>query len=184
MRAVVVESTISLDGYVAPAKGASGHRSQGEDQGLKERKLERLSRAGTHIMGRVTYLEMASHWPHSDDPYAAPMNELPKVAFSRTLTEPADWNDSRIAGGDLAQEIERLREEPGGDIVAWGGGTFLQALSRAGLVDEYRLTINPIVLGDGLALFKDLEAPIELELVAADTFTSGTALHIYRPLRA
>jgi dihydrofolate reductase len=183
MRAVVVESTISLDGYVAPAKGASDHRTTREDPRVKEGKLERLSRAGTHIMGRVTYLEMASHWPKSDDEYAKPMNELPKVAFSRTLTEPADWHDSRIAGGDLAPEIQRLREEPGGDIVAWGGGRFLQALSRAGLVDEYRLTINPIVLGDGLALFKDLESPIELELVQAETFASGTALHIYRPLR-
>jgi dihydrofolate reductase len=184
MRAVVVESTISLDGYVAPPEGMPARHAGPEDPRLKERKLARMTRAGTHIMGRVTFEEMSTHWPFSDDPYAKPMNDLPKVAFSRTLTDPGDWAHSRIASGDTAQEIQALREQDGGDIVAWGGGAFLQSLSRAGLVDEYRLTINPIVYGGGLPLFDRLPSPIGLELVEADTFPSGTALHIYRPLRA
>jgi dihydrofolate reductase len=110
------------------------------------------------------------------------MNELPKVVFSKTL-ERADWDDSRVARGDLAEEISALRQEPGGDIVAWGGASFAQALSRAGLVDEYRLVINPMALGDGLSLFKGLSAPIRLQLVEATTYATGAVLHIYRPAR-
>jgi dihydrofolate reductase len=180
MRKVIVEMSISLDGFVAPARGAPDHRSLPEDPALKQIKLDWLRQAGTHAMGRVTYNEMAAYWPTSTDEYAAPMNDLPKVVFSKTL-ESADWNDSRVARGDLAEEISALRREPGGDIVAWGGASFVQAISRQGLGDEYRLVINPVALGNGLPLFKDLSGPIELQLVQATTFANGAALHIYQP---
>ncbi len=180
MRRVIVEMSISLDAFVAPAKGAPDHRSLSEDPALKQIKLEWLRQAGTHAMGRVTYNEMAAHWPTSTDEYAAAMNDLPKVVFSKTL-ESADWNDSRVARGDLGEEISALRREAGGDIVAWGGASLVQALSRQGLVDEYRLVINPVALGSGLPLFKDLSAPITLQLVQARTFSNGAALHVYQP---
>jgi dihydrofolate reductase len=180
MRKVIVEMSVSVDGFVAPAKGAPDHRSGPEDPALKRRKLDWLRHAGTHAMGRVTYQQMAGHWPYSSDEYAAPMNDLPKVVFSKTL-ENADWNDSRVARGDLTEEISTLRQELGGDIIAWGGASFVQALSRAGLVDEYRLVINPVALGGGLPLFKDLSAPIRLQLVEATTYATGAVLHIYRP---
>jgi dihydrofolate reductase len=180
MRKVIVAMSMSVDGFVASVRGAPDHRSNPEAPALKQLKLAWLSRAGTHVMGRVTYQQMAEHWPYSSDPYAAPMNELPKVVFSQTLQQ-AGWSNSRVARGDLATEMSRLRLESGGDIVAWGGASFVQALSRARLVDEYRLVINPIALGDGLPLFKDLAAPIELQLVEVTAYASGAALHIYRP---
>jgi dihydrofolate reductase len=180
MRKVIVEMSISVDGFVAPAKGEPDHRGAPEDPALKRLKLDWLRQTGTHVMGRVTYEQMAEHWPYSSDDYAAPMNDLPKVVFSKTL-KSADWNDSRVARGDLDEEISTLRQERGGDIIAWGGASFAQALSRAGLVDEYRLVINPVALGDGLPLFKDLPAPIRLQLVETTTYATGAALHIYRP---
>jgi dihydrofolate reductase len=180
MRDVIVAMTMSLDGFVAPARGAPVHQAVAEDPTLKKIKLDWLSQAGTHAMGRVTYNEMAAHWPHSTDAYAAPMNDLPKVVFSKTL-ESAEWDGSRVARGDLAEEIAALRREPGGDIIAWGGASFVQALSRQGLVDEYRLVINPVALGDGLPLFKDLTDPIGLQLVQSRAFPNGSALHVYRP---
>lgn len=180
MRRVIVQMSMSLDGFVAPASGAEDHRAGPEDPVLKQVKLDWLRQVGTHAMGRVTYQEMAEHWPASTDAYAAPMNDLPKVVFSKTL-EKAEWNDSRVARGDLAAEIASLRAEPGGDIIAWGGASFVQALSRAGLVDEYRLVINPVALGRGLPLFKDLPAPVRLRLVEATTYQNGAALHVYRP---
>jgi dihydrofolate reductase len=182
MRNVIVQTSLSLDGFVAPVKGAPDHRGSAlpEDPALKKIKLDWLGQAGTHAMGRVTYNEMAAHWPFSTDAYAAPMNDLPKVVFSRTL-ENAGWNGSRVARGDIAEEISALKREPGGDIIAHGGATFVQSLSRRGLVDEYRLVINPVALGDGLPLFKDLSAPIKLELVQAWTFVTGAALHVYQP---
>jgi dihydrofolate reductase len=94
-------------------------------------------------MGRATYEEMAEFWPVSDDPYAAPMNDLPKVVFSKTL-ERADWPESRIARGELATEIAELKNERGGDMIAWGGAAFEQSLSAAKLVDKYRLTLQPV----------------------------------------
>jgi dihydrofolate reductase len=180
MRKVIVAMSMSLDGFVAPVKGAPDHRALPEDPALKRIKLGWLRHVGTHAMGRVTYEGMAAHWPVSADAYAPPMNDLPKVVFSKTL-ESAAWGDSRIARGDIAEEISAMRREPGGDIVAWGGASFVQALSRGGLVDEYRLVINPVALGNGLPLFKDLPVPINLRLIEARTFETGAALHVYLP---
>jgi dihydrofolate reductase len=173
---------VSLDGLVArPGEhGAGGWGLPPEDPALKARKLEWLRHTGLHLMGRITYEEMATAWPVSDDPYAAPMNDIPKVVFSKTL-ERAGWPESRIARGDLATEVAALKREEGDDMLAWGGAGFAQSLSRLGLVDEYRLILQPVALGDGKPLFKDLAAPLRLELVEATTYDSGAALHVYRP---
>jgi|SRR5579872_577190 len=180
MRKVVLMMSVSVDGFVA-----GPHRHPGglaEPEQLKRWKLDRIRRAGTHIMGRVTYEEMASHWPASTDDYAAPMNDIPKVVFSTTLHE-ATWAKSSIARGDLADEIATLRGQSGGEIIAWGGARFVQALSRAGLIDEYVLVILPLAFGGGLPMFRDLPEALELELIEAQTFDNSTVLHVYRRKR-
>ena len=181
MRKLVLSMAMSLDGLVARPEphGAGGWGLPPEDPELKRRKLGWMGDIGTHLIGRRTYEEMARFWPTSDDAYAAGMNELPKVVFSRTL-EHAGWAGSRIARGDLAEEIAKLKNEPGGDLLAWGGATFAQSLSNLGLVDEYRLILQPVVLGEGLPLFKGLAEPLLLQLVEAHTYATGSALHIYR----
>jgi len=179
MRQVVLQMGISLDGYVVGPNGQTDWGLPPEDAELKTQKLEWLTRVGLHLMGRVTYEEMASHWPSSDSDYARPMNEIPKVVFSKTLTE-ANWADSHIARGDLAEEITSLKGEAGPHMIAWGGGTFAQALARAGLIDEYRLIIHPVALGGGLPLFKDLAAPLHLDLVDTLRFPTGRVVHSYR----
>ena len=136
--------------------------------------------AGAHLMGRRTYEDMASVWPKSATDVAAAMNEIPKVVFSETL-ERAEWPQSRIAAGELAHEIARLKAQEGGYLLAHGGAKFAQALSRERLVDEYRLVIHPAALGDGLPLFKDLPSRLALELVEAHTYSTGAVLHVYRP---
>jgi dihydrofolate reductase len=177
MRSVVLMMSVSVDGYVAGPHGHAGALPEPDE--LKRWKLDRIRRAGTHIMGRVTYQEMAGHWPASTDDYAAPMNEIPKVVFTKTLGGAA-WAGSSIARGDLADEIAALRRQPGGEIIAWGGATFAQALSRAGLADEYVLVIQPVAFGSGLPLFADLPDALRLDLIEAKTFGS-TVLHIYKP---
>jgi dihydrofolate reductase len=183
MRKLVLSMGVSLDGLVARSGGfgAGGWGLPPEDRALKERKLGWMHDIDLHLMGRNTYEEMAGFWPTSDDAYAAPMNEIPKVVFSRTL-ERAGWAHSRIAHGDLAEEIATLKREPGKDMLAWGGAAFAQSLSRLGLVDEYRLILQPVALGQGLPLFKDLTAPLRLELAEAQTYPTGAALHVYRPV--
>ena len=181
MRKLILSMMLSLDGLVArPGRyGAGNWGLPPDDPSLKKRKLSWFRDIGLHLMGRATYEEMAGFWPTSDDAYAAPMNEIPKVVFSQTL-ERADWPESRIARGELAVEIAALKREPGKDMLAWGGAAFAQALSRLELVDEYRLILQPVALGEGLPLFKDLKAPLRLELVDSATFSTGTMLNTYR----
>ena len=180
MRRLILQTGISIDGYVAALDKSHPWGVDREDEGIKRWVLDSVWAAGAHLMGRVTYEEMACTWPTSASEYARPMNEIPKVVFSKTL-DRADWAETRIASGDLAEEVDRLKREPGNDLIAYGGATFDQALTRLGLVDEYRLMIQPAALGAGLPLFKDLPAPLHLELLEATTYPTGVAIHIYRP---
>ena len=182
MRKLILSMGVSLDGLVArPGRhGAGGWGIPPDAPALKQRKLDWMRDVGLHLMGRATYEEMAEFWPVSDDAYAAPMNDIPKVVFSRTI-ERAEWPDSRIARGDLPEEIAALKRETGKDMIAWGGAAFAQSLSQHGLVDEYRLVLQPVALGNGLPLFKGLAAPLRLELVDAQTYDTGAVLHVYRP---
>jgi dihydrofolate reductase len=180
MRRLILQTSVSIDGYVAALDKSHPWGVEGQDDGIKRWILDSVSRAGAHLMGRVTYEEMASTWPTSTSDYARPMNEIPKVVFSKTL-QHADWPETRIAGGDLAEEVERLKRESGNDLIAYGGATLDQALTRLGLVDEYRLMVQPAALGAGLPLFKDLPGPLHLELVEATTYSTGVAVHVYRP---
>jgi dihydrofolate reductase len=181
MRRLILQTGISIDGYVAALDKSHPWGVEREDEGIKRWVLDSVWAAGAHLMGRVTYEEMAAFWPASTSDYARPMNEIPKVVFSKTL-ERADWPETRIARGDLADEVERLKHEPGNDLIAYGGATFDQALTRLGLVDEYRLMIQPAALGAGLPLFKDLREPLHLELAEAETYANGVAIHVYRAL--
>jgi dihydrofolate reductase len=183
MRRVVLQMGVSLDGFVARHPGAGDWGLPVEHQEAVAWKVASVRQVGTHIMGRVTYEQMAAHWPSATDGYAALMNDIPKVVFSATL-DRAEWNGTRIARGDLAEEITSLKREPGGDIMAHGGARFVQALSRLGLVDEYRLVIRPVALGNGLPLFKDLPDPMPLQLIDASTYPDGTAIHVYQPTRS
>ena len=178
MRNLTLMMTASIDGYVVAPKGHAGGLPEPAE--LKRWKLDRIRRAGTHIMGRVTYEEMASAWPTSTDPYAAPMNDIPKVVFSKTLSA-ATWPESSIASRGLSEEISELKGQPGGEIIAWGGASFAQALARAGLVDQYAIVVQPVVYGDGKPIFRDLPDPLHLDLVATTTFATGATLNLYSP---
>lgn len=180
MRAVVLQMGVTLDGFVHGAKGYADWGLPAEEDDVVEWKATSLREAGTHIMGRTSYEDMAAVWPKSTGVYADLMNEIPKVVFSKTLTSAA-WPESRIASGDLADDIDKLKREPGGVIVAHGGATFIGSLIRENLIDEYRLVIHPVVIGNGTGLFGALREPLRLDLVEARTFPSGTVIHVYRP---
>ena len=180
MRRLILQMGVTVDGYVA-GSGEGDWRLGPEDPGVRAWKIASLRKIGTHIMGRVTYEQMSRHWPSSTDEYAPFMNDLPKVVFSKTLPS-ADWAPSRIARGDLDKEIAALKNETGGDIMVHGGAAFVQALSRHGLIDEYRLVILPVALGDGLPLFKNLDTPLRLNLSESKTFPGGTLINVYEPV--
>lgn len=181
MRSVVLQMGITLDGFVHGASGYQEWELPPEEAEVVDWKAASLREAGTHIMGRVTYEEMAAVWPVSTGVYADVMNEIPKIVFSSTLAR-ADWADSRIASGDLAAEIDQLKREDGGVILAHGGATFVNALIRAGLIDEYRLVIHPVLIGNGTSLFGALTRPLRVDVVATRSFPSGTTISVCRPL--
>jgi dihydrofolate reductase len=179
MRSVVLQMGISIDGYVSggPEEDIGAGGPQHAD--VAARIMSWISQAGAHAMGRVTYEAMAGFWPTSTDEFAGPMNEIPKVVFSRSLTR-ADWPTTTIAGGDLADEVAELKRQPGGDVIVYGGYTLAQALTRANLVDEYRLVTRPVALGSGEPMFKGLSAGLRLALVEATPYPDGTVVTVYR----
>jgi dihydrofolate reductase len=177
MRRLVLKMSVSVDGFVGTDSGSVDWIFPSLTDDAAAWEVDTLRQAGTHIMGRATYQDMAAHWPTSTEVFAAPMNEIPKVVFSQTLTD-TDWAGSRVANGDLVTEIARLEHEPGKDILAHGGAGFARSLSRLRLVDEYRLLVHPVVLGSGLPMFAD---PMNLRLIGTTAFSGGAIAHVYRP---
>lgn len=181
MRDLVLYMSMSLDGFVGSDREHPGMAIP-EGVELKQWQLDGISKAGAHLMGRVTYQEMSSYWPQLQDPYAAPMNDIPKVVFSKTLGDAeATWPVTRVARGDLATEISTIKAEPGPDVIVWGGSRLAGALPAADLVDEYRLLVQPLVLGRGQALFDQLPDSRHLELIEAKPFPGGILAQVYRP---
>ncbi len=180
MRRLILYMGVSIDGFVARPDGAHDWGTPPEDDALRQHKVALLGSVGAHLMGRRTYEDMARAWPSSKSAIGAAMNDIPKVVFSRTL-KTADWPESRIASGPLREEIARLKLEPGADLMAHGGATFARALNREGLVDEYRLMVQPAALGTGMPIFDELPAALHLDLVASRPFATGAIENTYRP---
>jgi dihydrofolate reductase len=179
MRDIVLQMGISIDGYVSGGPGQDIGGGAPEHPDVVARKLAWVSAAGAHAMGRGTYEEMAGFWPTASGDYAKSMNEIPKVVFSRTLTR-ADWPTTTVASGPLDVDIAKLKSEPGGEIIVYGGYTLAQVLTRADLVDEYRLVTRPVVLGSGEPMFKDLRVERRLHPVEVTAYPEGTVISIYR----
>ena len=177
MRRLVLKMEISIDGFAGARDGYVRWIDPSYDAGLTAYEVGLLAGAGAHLMGRQAYLDMSAHWPASEEPFAAPMNETPKVVFSRTLTE-APWGPVAVVSGDLAEEVARLKAEGDGYLLAHGGAGLARSLSRLGLVDAYRLNVHPVVLGDGLPMF---DAPARMTLVESRAFPSGAVAQTYRP---
>lgn len=180
MPKLVLTMQLSLDGFVGGPKGEVDWAFADFDEEFQDWQVAKLWEASAHLMGSVTYYEMAAHWPSSTEPYAAPMNRIPKVLFSKSLKQ-AEWSDTQIVSGDLATEVARLKQGTGDDLLAHGGALFARSLIRTGLIDEYRLLVHPIVLGNGRPLFSELAAPMRFKLVETKTFKTGLLAHLLRP---
>ena len=202
MKKLILKMSITLDGFVGGASGKIDWLFRTLDEEARTWIAGTIGQAGVHIMGSRTYADMAAYWPSSTDILAAPMNQIPKVVFSRTKdlklaattnaledanraaptdkARAASWSQPRIASGDLAQEIMRLKEGPGNDIIAHGGAGFARSLVAAGLIDEYQLLVHPVALGRGLAIFSELPSPLQLALVSTTRFAGGAVAHVLR----
>lgn len=184
MRKVIYSLSVSLDGFAET-------RERGIDWLIVDEELHTFFNAqaretGADLYGRRMYELMAAYWPTADsDPsnpacvieFARIWKDMPKVVFSKTL-EKVEWN-SRLVKGDIAAEMARLKAQPGKDL-AVGGPTLAASLARLGLIDEYQLFVNPIVLGGGTPFFPAMEHRIDLHLVETRTFRSGVVYLRYQ----
>jgi dihydrofolate reductase len=135
-----------------------------------------VSNAAAHLIGAATYAGWANYWPSAPGPFAKPMNEIPKVVFSTSLTS-ADWGETTIASGDLAEAITRLKQERSdGYLLAQGGTRFAQSLVQTGLIDEYRLVVHPVVLGAGERIFT---TRLAIEPMSTIAFSRGAVAHVF-----
>ena len=170
MASLILKMSVSLDGYIAPSDGSSDWAAAGRSDDAAAWTLDTLSNAGTHLIGAMTYTQWAGFWPTASGPFAPPMNDIPKVVFSNSLTTAA-WGPATIARGDLSSAVARLKEErPDGYLLAHGGVRFARSLLQTGLIDEYSLVIHPVILGEGERLFT---TPLTIEPVYTTVFSRG-----------
>jgi dihydrofolate reductase len=192
MRKVIVDEWMALDGVVQ----APGHPDEDRDGGFEHggwhlpyfddisRKwvVDGYADAGGFLLGRRTYENLAAYWPTASEEEAAvatPLNTLPKHVASTTLGEPLEWENSHLLEGDVPDAVRALKGEDGGDLHVIGSPGFVQTLIEHDLVDEYRLMIDPIVLGGGKRLFRDGSALKRLRLVDSEVTTTGAIIATY-----
>jgi dihydrofolate reductase len=173
----------SLDGFFeGPNQDISWHHV---DEEFNEFAIEQLNDADMLLFGRVTFQMMASYWPTpsaiNDDPVVAgKMNSLPKIVFSRTL-DKVEWNNSRLVKDNIAEEVSKLKQQPGKDLAIFGSSDLAVSLIQMGLIDELRIMVNPVVLGNGKPLFKGINDKLNLRLLRTRSFSSGNILLYYQP---
>jgi dihydrofolate reductase len=186
-RKVVESEFVSLDGVMEDPSWESPFR--GEEQ--EKFKFDELAAADALLLGRKTYEGFAAAWPdmmeHYEGPrraelgeYAEMMNGYPKHVASTTLQEPLGWNNSTIIKGNIPEEVDKLKQQEGKDILVFGSADLMNTLMRHGLVDELRLMVFPIIVGKGKSLFEDGEDGRTLKLVDSKTFGTGVVSLAYR----
>ncbi|HET6768722.1 MAG TPA: dihydrofolate reductase family protein [Chitinophagaceae bacterium] len=178
MRKLIAVMNMTLDGFC-------DHTSMIADDEIHEHYSELLRSAGAVLYGRITY-QLMEYWPtvlkdptgnKAMDEFAAVMDKVPKIVFSRTL-KSVEWKSARLAKKDLKEEVLELRQESGKDIFV-GSPSLIVALSQLNLIDEYQLGVQPTVLGSGLPLFKNIEDRIDLKLLKTKTFGCGALMLYY-----
>lgn len=180
---------VTLDGFLSGSECELDWHFESWNNEMAECACEQLSKADTILLGGVTYRAMAKYWQskamnvccaREDIAFADMMNNYTKIVFSKTLTTP-EWNNSKLAKGNIADEIARLKLQPGKNIIIYGSGKVVSALIKSGLVDEYQLWIHPVILGKGKPLFKGLQDKLDMQLYKTKTFSSGVVLFFYEP---
>jgi dihydrofolate reductase len=187
MRDIIVTEFISLDGVIDSPGGESGYRHTGwtfdieQDPTMYEYKLEELREVEALLLGRETYEGFAAAWPEREGEFADRFNTMPKYVASTTLTDPA-WANTEVLRD--VEAVAALRQGEGGPIQVAGSATLVQALHKAGLVDEWHLMVWPVILGSGKRLFPDDAADkTKLELVETRTYANGVQLQVLRTAR-
>ncbi len=187
MRKLVVFNHVTLDGYFVGANSDMSWAYGGnDDPEFKAFVADNASGGGQLLFGRITYDLMASYWPTpnaiKNDPVVAEgMNSMPKVVFSRTLDRPL-WSNTTLVKGDVATEVRRMKNEPGQGMAILGSGSIVAQLTPEGLIDEYQVVVNPVILGSGRTMFDGIRKELNLKLTNTRTFRNGKVYLCYEPI--
>jgi dihydrofolate reductase len=188
MRKLIVQEFVTVDGLAAGPEGEVDFipaATEG-DSGVAENQMQFIDTVDTIVLGRTTYDMFAGYWPTAsgdDKPFADKLNAIPKLVFSSTLERApwGSWEEGTISRDDPREEIARLRQRDGKDMVVWGSLTLVESLAKAGLVDEYQLWLLPVVLGGGRPLFGEGVGSIDMGLLEAKPSDRGATLLRYEP---
>jgi dihydrofolate reductase len=194
MRKLIVDEWLTLDG-VAQAPGQpdedttagfahGGWHMQYVDETFQKWVIANLTDAGGLVFGRRTYESFAGHWPNATDEeqaVAGPLNTLPKYVASRTLSEPLGWQHSVLLRGDVAEAVAALKSEDGQNLHVIGSTLLVQTLIEHDLVDEFRVIIDPVVVGGGKRIFRDDGVLRPMQLVESQVTTTGAIIATYAP---
>jgi dihydrofolate reductase len=183
MRKIIVFENITLDGFMSGLKGET-------DWAIRDKEVTQLATTGKNsvdmfLFGRVTYDLMAGFWPTAagkaaNQIFADLLNNTPKIVFSKTL-KTANWENTKVINEISKEEVRKMKQSEGYDMMIFGSGTIVGELTNLGLVDEYQLMVNPVILGKGIPLFKDVKKKINLKLVKTKIFKNGIVLNYYQP---
>jgi dihydrofolate reductase len=188
MRKVVVSEFVTLDGVKEDPSWTFQFSSEEQERF----KFEELSESDALLLGRTTYEGFAAAWPNMMEQYEGPrraelgeyadmMNSYRKHVVSTTLEEPLEWNNSMLIEGNVAEEVTRLKQQPGKDILVFGSGALVNTLMGDDLIDEYRLMVFPVVVGSGKRLFRKVGDQKALKLVDTKPFSTGIVVLTYEP---
>ena len=187
MRKVIVSVQASLDGFI------SGTGPEGDPKnldwimpGVAESTpyvQDLLGKAGTILMGRVTYWGLSQFWPDQTGDFADLMNKTPKIVFSKSgelkKAEWGKWNNITLIGKGAEEQVRKLKEQPGQDMVIVASSKLVQSFTNAGLIDDYRIFVHPVILGSGKRLFENIESRHGLKLVDTIKYAGGCELLHY-----
>jgi len=187
MRKLSVFNHVTLDGYFTDMNGDMSWAHDGSDDAeFKAFVQGNASAGGVLVFGRITYELMASYWPTPEamknDPVVAEgMNNLEKIVISRSLNQ-VDWKNTRLVKNGLLAEIRKLKQQSGKDLVIFGSGSIVSQLAQHGLIDEYQIIVNPIVIGRGKTMFEGIKDKLALKLTKTRSFRNGKVLLNYEPI--
>ena len=181
MRKLKLQVQMTVDGYIAGPNGEMDWMVFNWDNEINKYVAELTEPVDTIVLGRKLAQGFIPHWAsHPEEPGADKFNSVKKVIFTKTL-DKSEWDNTVLAKGDLVDEINRLKNQDGQDIIAYSGATFVSALIKHGLIDELHLFINPTAIGSGMSIFKELDSKQKLTLVKSTAFECGIVILHYVP---
>ncbi len=189
MRKLKLQVQMTVDGYVAGPNGEMDWVTFNWDDALKQYVTDITEPVDCIVLGRKLAEGFIPHWAsvaanpdHPEFAAGVKFTDTPKVVFTKTLDQ-SNWDNTILAKGDLADEINQLKNQAGQDIIAYGGATFVSTLIKHGLIDEYHLFVNPAAIGNGMAIFQELDSKQNLTLIKSKAFDCGIVVLNYEPKR-